>query len=120
MVVFKDFELILLVDGDPAPEYIDDDIEGEDTDKISRYVQVTPGAHFSLTLKIKQSCHLEHQQYLKWKVMIDGQYARAQRIRKSAFSKRGCAESRIDCMKTGSGSNWVIQEFKFAELLMRK
>jgi len=76
MAILDDFEVDVLIDGEPADEFDDDDVDEEFEAKypnsVSRYVEAVSGAFFAFRVRIKSSYVAKDEDSFNIDIYVDG------------------------------------------------
>ena len=124
MAIKESFEVIILVDGKPAPDFPDQDSQDDPKERnsISRFIEVTSGSQFAFEIKIHPMHYWRDETALGFLIHIDGKFARGVACTKDDFSPlRMPGWSMIyDGTYAGRGADLKRVMFRFADLETRE
>jgi hypothetical protein len=110
-------EVEVIVDGQPAPEYDNDDDTEVDTPKsVTRYIEVVPGGEFSFSIKLQPHFRWKGASCIVARPKIDGKKHTGIILDKS----RGHYTGNITGEWAGTGDSATQYKFTFANIETRK
>lgn len=126
MAILDAFEVSIIVDGEPAQEYDDDEVEEEFKAKyptsVSKYVEAVSGAFFAFRVCIKKDYLAAQENAIVARIYVDGKISTNPVI---SIKKRRCSPRsslRSEVVHTAStcpgmsGSQPIRQKLQFADL----
>jgi hypothetical protein len=126
MVVLDSFEVSVIVDGESAQEYDDDEVEAEFKAKyptsVSKYVEAVSGAFFAFRVCIKKDYVAGEENTISARIYVDGKPSVRQIIsikKRHGSSRQGIRSQAIRTVSNSpgmSGGKPILLNLQFADL----
>ena len=113
MVILKELEVTVQVDGAPLHEYDDDSEEPEEPNTTTRYIEAKSGAEFILHFQVQETLNDLYAAIIFF-VYIDSKYVAGRIVKKDEFIRR------MDGVSTASEGVWQIRKFNFSAVELSK
>ena len=121
MVTAKSFKVEIIVDGEPANEYDDDDDTAPDTDdKVTRYVEAVSGKEFHFAVTMDPLYRWGSSDVVIARCYMDGKQRRGMCLKKEKVRYAPNSFHKMEGEWSGTGSNAKIHKYAFANLQTRR
>lgn len=118
MAILSFYECQIRFNGVALQEYDDEDgteqAPNKPTPIVVKYVEATSGAEFSIKYKVHKGWKLDDD--LSWQILLDGKQSNSNLLRRDDVLS-GYASSVVEGVRYGSGSDWRLRKFKFADIV---
>ena len=123
MAIIDHFEVTILVDGDPAAEFDDEEqpsVQSHDSKVTTKYIEVKSGARFAFKYKVLPSYKSDTEDGLSVRASIDGKFISGLLCFKESVDSRTGFTAIVDSAIVGSGTDMKKLTFSFADLETRE
>jgi hypothetical protein len=120
MAIIDKFKAEVIVDGQPATEYDDDEPDPKKPTHLTKYVEASSGKSFKLKITVAPDYKFRGEDLISIHLHIDGRCMGGTIVRKERFNHQSGITKEIDGYYVGREDNAKYLKFSFAELTTRK
>ena len=115
MAILKDIKVAIVINGQELKEYDDEDVDNDDQNSVSKYVEAISDAEFQI-MTSAPSWYQFTSDAVQMHVYMDGAYVDNRLMRKESANRLCAWQLYVYGAKRFDGDRWNVKPFKFREI----
>ena len=115
MAILKDIKVAIVINGQELKEYDDEDVDNDDQNSVSKYVEAISDAEFRI-ITSAPSWYQFTSDAVRMKIYVDGAFIAHGLFRKILANRSGAWKCYLGGPKRFDGARWELKPFKFREI----
>ena len=115
MAILKDIKVAITIDGQELREYDDEEVDNDDQNSVSKYVEAASDVEFQIMTSAPTSYQFTSDA-VRMNVYMDGAFVDAFLLAKGSVGRVHAWHACSSGARTFDGNRWTVEPFKFREI----